>query len=136
MTLLFCLKGFLETQTEELQQWWEVKQQHWTTVLVVKDGEVFNTRHMDADIVMKYANEDNTLMYNAGEYACVTIGGNNYGKVSETLTGNGFRVARVEKPQPNDTKKKSSLKRAKNIEKMLQDAISKKAKTFLQGSKI
>ena len=135
-TSLVFPEGFLETQTEEMQKWWNIKQEHWPTVLLLKDGDVFNMHHMDADIAMKYiANKDNMLNYNAGEYACVSIEKDAYGKVSETLVKNGFQVARVEKLSTDTT---SNPEKTKAIEKMLHDMVVKEAKKafYTQESKI
>ncbi|RWS30600.1 DNA mismatch repair protein Msh6-like protein, partial [Leptotrombidium deliense] len=110
---LYVPHDFLRKQTPAHKQWWEMKSQHFDTVLFFKVGKFYELFHMDA--VIGY-NELNLTHMN-GDIAHAGFPEISYQSFSDRLITKGFKVARVEQTETSeqrDERCKSSRNKSKD----------------------
>lgn len=95
--------------TPAMRQWWEIKSQHFDTVLFFKMGKFYELFHMDATIAVNELG----LIYMKGDYAHSGFPEIAYGRYADTLVQKGYRVARIEQTETPEMMEK----RCKNMPK-------------------
>ncbi|XP_054714457.1 DNA mismatch repair protein Msh6-like [Uloborus diversus] len=78
-----------------MKQWWDMKIDHYDTVLFFKVGKFYELYHMDAVIGVKELG----LSFMKGEFAHSGFPEIAYGRFSECLVQKGYKVARVEQTE-------------------------------------
>lgn len=104
---LYVPESFLNQQTPALRQWWDIKSQHYDTVLFFKMGKFYELFNMDATLGV----QELGLIMMKGEKAHVGFPEIAYGRYSSTLIEKGYKVARIEQTETPDMMEK----RCKNL---------------------
>ncbi|XP_038051603.1 DNA mismatch repair protein Msh6-like [Patiria miniata] len=110
---LYVPKSFMEKTTPAMRQWWEMKSQHFDTVLFFKMGKFYEFYHMDAEVGVKELG----LIYMKGENAHSGFPEIAYGRYSDTLIQKGYRVARVEQTETPDMMQERVKKMSRMVTK-------------------
>ncbi|XP_022106903.1 DNA mismatch repair protein Msh6-like [Acanthaster planci] len=110
---LYVPRSFLDKATPAMRQWWEMKSQHFDTVLFFKMGKFYELYHMDAEVGVKELG----LIFMKGENAHSGFPEIAYGRYSDTLIQKGFRVARVEQTETPDMMQERIKKMSKMVTK-------------------
>nr|XP_045608905.1 DNA mismatch repair protein Msh6-like [Procambarus clarkii] len=92
---LYVPESFLNQQTPALRQWWDIKSQHYDTVLFFKMGKFYELFNMDATLGV----QELGLIMMKGEKAHVGFPEIAYGRYSSTLIDKGYKVARIEQTE-------------------------------------
>ncbi|GAB6029645.1 DNA mismatch repair protein msh6 [Chamberlinius hualienensis] len=87
--------SYKKSLTPALKQWWEVKAQHFDTILFFKVGKFYELYHMDAVVGVNELN----LIYMKGDVAHSGFPEIAYGRYVASLVERGFKVARVEQTE-------------------------------------
>ena len=91
---------FLAKQTEAQRQWWQLKSQHFDTVLFFKVGKFYELFHMDALIGIQELN----LLPMGGSFYHSGFPEKSFMKFADILREKGYRVARVEQTESNEAR--------------------------------
>ncbi|KAB7498351.1 DNA mismatch repair protein Msh6 [Armadillidium nasatum] len=89
---LYVPEDFLNKQTPAMRQWWELKSDHYDTVLFFKMGKFYELFHMDAILSI----QELGLLMMKGDQAHTGFPEIAYGRYSSVLIDKGHKVARVE----------------------------------------
>ncbi|XP_059154951.1 DNA mismatch repair protein Msh6-like [Physella acuta] len=95
---LYVPDSFLSKQTPAMRQWWELKINHFDTVLFFKVGKFYELYHMDA---VTGVNELG-LIYMKGDWAHSGFPEIAYNRYADALILKGYKVARVEQTETPD----------------------------------
>jgi hypothetical protein len=83
--------------TPAMQQWWEIKRDHFDCVLFFKVGKFYELFHMDADVGVRVLQTNGIpFIYMRNQKAHAGFPEISYGKFSSILVEKGYKVARVE----------------------------------------
>ncbi|BFZ11157.1 hypothetical protein BsWGS_14196 [Bradybaena similaris] len=106
---LYVPESFLDKQTPAMRQWWEMKTQHFDTILFFKVGKFYEFYNMDAAVGV----QELGLVFMRGEYAHSGFPEIAYGRYSDALIKKGYKVARVEQTETPDmmTERCKAMKR-------------------------
>lgn len=88
-------ESFKAKLTPAMRQWWEMKAEHFDTILFFKVGKFYELYHMDAVIGV----EQLGLVFMKGDFAHSGFPEIAYGRYSEALIQKGYKVARVEQTE-------------------------------------
>ncbi|KFM67798.1 DNA mismatch repair protein Msh6, partial [Stegodyphus mimosarum] len=78
-----------------MKQWWDMKSDHFDTVLFFKVGKFYELYHMDAAIGVKELG----LVFMKGDFAHSGFPEIAFGRYSECLIEKGYKIARVEQTE-------------------------------------
>ncbi|XP_076349800.1 LOW QUALITY PROTEIN: DNA mismatch repair protein Msh6-like [Tachypleus tridentatus] len=109
---LFVPESFKKTLTPASRQWWEMKSQHFDTILFFKVGKFYELYHMDAVIGVNELG----LIYMKGDFAHCGFPEIAYARYSDALIQKNYKVARVEQtetPQMMEERCKQLVKPSK-----------------------
>lgn len=109
---VYVPEHFKKNLTPAMKQWWDMKADHFDTVLFFKVGKFYELYHMDAVVGVKELG----LTYMKGEFAHSGFPEIAYGRFSQCLVEKGYKVARVEQtetPQMMEERVKSMLRPTK-----------------------
>ncbi|CAI9720918.1 mismatch repair Msh6 [Octopus vulgaris] len=95
---LYVPDSFKSKVTPAMRQWWEMKSNHFDTILFFKVGKFYELFHMDAVIGVAELG----LIYMKGDYAHSGFPEIAYGRYSDLLVQKGYKVARVEQTETPD----------------------------------
>lgn len=112
---------FLNNQTPAMRQWWELKSDHFNSVLFFKVGKFYELYHMDAVISVS----ELSLTYMRGEFAHSGFPEIGYGRYSSSLIERGYKVARVEQTENPEmmTARCSKMSRPTKFDKVVKREI-------------
>ncbi|CAL4157530.1 unnamed protein product, partial [Meganyctiphanes norvegica] len=99
---LFVPDDHRNSSTPGMRQWWDLKMNHFDTVLFFKVGKFYELYHMDA---VTGVNELG-LTYMKGDFAHSGFPEIAYGRFSANLLDKGYKVARVEQVETPDMMEK------------------------------
>jgi DNA mismatch repair protein MSH6 len=94
-TTLMVPYSFLSKQSEAQRQWWELKAQYFDTILAFKVGKFYELFRMDAIVGIEELN----LLPMGGSRLHSGFPEASFDKYADSLTGKGYRVARVEQTE-------------------------------------
>ncbi|XP_069811021.1 DNA mismatch repair protein Msh6 [Dendropsophus ebraccatus] len=103
---LYVPDDFLNKCTPGMRKWWQLKSQHFDTVIFYKVGKFYELYHMDAVIGVNELG----LMFMKGTWAHSGFPEIAFGRFSDVLVQKGYKVARVEQtetPEMMETRCKS-----------------------------
>ncbi|CAG7726423.1 unnamed protein product [Allacma fusca] len=106
---LYIPLTFKEKCTPAVRQWWEMKQNHFDTILFFKIGKFYELYHMDAVIAVQELNID----FMRGEFAHCGFPEIAYSKFAAVLVEKGYKVARVEQTETPEMMNERCRKMAK-----------------------
>ncbi|XP_035217076.1 DNA mismatch repair protein Msh6-like isoform X2 [Stegodyphus dumicola] len=92
---LFVPDSFKKNLTPAMKQWWDMKSDHFDTVLFFKVGKFYELYHMDAVVGVKELG----LVFMKGDFAHSGFPEIAFGRYSECLIEKGYKVARVEQTE-------------------------------------
>ncbi|KAG8184513.1 hypothetical protein JTE90_002359 [Oedothorax gibbosus] len=92
---LYVPNDFKKSLTPAMRQWWDLKSEHFDTVLFFKVGKFYELYHMDATIGVKELG----LIYMKGDNAHSGFPEIAFGKYADCLVEKGYKVARVEQTE-------------------------------------
>ncbi|KAL7639850.1 UNVERIFIED_CONTAM: hypothetical protein RMT77_009263 [Armadillidium vulgare] len=104
---LYVPEDFLNKQTPAMRQWWDLKSDHYDTVLFFKMGKFYELFHMDAILSI----QELGLLMMKGDHAHTGFPEIAYGRYSSVLIDKGHKVARVEQVETPEMMEK----RCKNL---------------------
>ncbi|KRX84160.1 DNA mismatch repair protein Msh6 [Trichinella sp. T6] len=117
---LFVPESFLKEQTPAHRQWWQMKSQHFDTILFFKVGKFYELYHMDAVVGVKNLN----LSFMKGDYAHCGFPEVSFDRFSDQLIEHGFKVARVEQTEtPEMLQKRAHQELLPSKEKVIRREI-------------
>ncbi|XP_048590320.1 DNA mismatch repair protein Msh6-like [Nematostella vectensis] len=96
--------------TPAMRQWWQLKSEHFDTVLFFKVGKFYELYHMDATTGVKELN----LIYMKGNFAHAGFPEIAFGRYSDTLIQKGYKIARVEQTETPEMMKERCKKNRTN----------------------
>lgn len=99
-TTLFVPEKFMQKQTETQRQWWQIKSDHWDTVLLFKVGKFYELFQKDAITGI----EELSLLPMGGSYYHSGFPEKSFNKFADILREKGYRVARVEQTESNEAR--------------------------------
>ncbi|XP_064652331.1 DNA mismatch repair protein Msh6-like [Lineus longissimus] len=123
---------FLRGLTPAMRQWWELKSQHFDTVLFFKVGKFYELYHMDAVTAVNELG----LIYMKGNHAHSGFPEIAYGRYADILVQKGYKVARIEQTESVDAmqerckQKKNSTKFDKVVRREICRITTKGTKTY------
>ncbi|KAG8584178.1 hypothetical protein GDO81_008715 [Engystomops pustulosus] len=92
---LYVPDDFLNKCTPGMRKWWQLKSQHFDTVIFYKVGKFYELYHMDAVIGVNELG----LMFMKGTWAHSGFPEIAFGRFSDVLVQKGYKVARVEQTE-------------------------------------
>ncbi|KAM3932484.1 DNA mismatch repair protein Msh6 [Leptodactylus fuscus] len=92
---LYVPDDFLNKCTPGMRKWWQLKSQHFDTVIFYKVGKFYELYHMDAVIGVNELG----LMFMKGSWAHSGFPEIAFGRFSDVLVQKGYKVARVEQTE-------------------------------------
>ncbi|XP_056424046.1 DNA mismatch repair protein Msh6 isoform X2 [Hyla sarda] len=92
---LYVPDDFLNKCTPGMRKWWQLKSQHFDTVIFYKVGKFYELYHMDAVIGVNELG----LMFMKGQWAHSGFPEIAFGRFSDVLVQKGYKVARVEQTE-------------------------------------
>ncbi|KAL3892164.1 hypothetical protein ACJMK2_004398 [Sinanodonta woodiana] len=95
---LYLPDSFMKQQTPAMRQWWDMKSQHFDTILFFKMGKFYELFNMDAVVAVRELG----LIYMKGEHAHSGFPEIAYNRYADTLIQKGYKVARIEQTETPD----------------------------------
>ncbi|GFO37513.1 DNA mismatch repair protein msh6 [Plakobranchus ocellatus] len=92
---LYVPESFLNKQTPAMRQWWELKSNHFDTILFFKVGKFYELYHMDAVVGVREVG----LIFMKGDFAHSGFPEIAYNRYADALVQKGYKVARVEQTE-------------------------------------
>lgn len=97
---LYVPDSFMKSQTETQRQWWQIKSDHWDTVLLFKVGKFYELFQKDALTGI----QELSLLPMGGSYYHSGFPEKSFNKFADILREKGYRVARVEQTESNEAR--------------------------------
>lgn len=121
---LFVPDDFRNDQSPGMRQWWDIKKNHYDTVLFFKVGKFYELYHMDAVTGVQQLG----LTYMKGEFAHSGFPEIAYGRFSATLLDKGYKVARIEQVETPEIMEKrcKQMARPTKYDKTLKREVCQK----------
>ncbi|XP_074656040.1 DNA mismatch repair protein Msh6-like isoform X2 [Tubulanus polymorphus] len=88
-------ENVMKTLTPAMRQWWEIKKDHFDTILFFKVGKFYELYHMDAVTAVNELG----IIYMKGNHAHCGFPEIGYARYAETLVQKGYKVARIEQTE-------------------------------------
>lgn len=120
-TTLHVPEAFLKDLTPAMRQWWELKSDHFDSVLFFKVGKFYELYHMDADIGVRELG----FTYMRGEFAHSGFPEQSFNRMAGSLIDRGFKIARVEQTETPDmmAERVKTMSRATKFDKVVRREI-------------
>lgn len=94
-TTLYVTDKYLSELTPGMRQWWELKSEHFDSVVFFKVGKFYELYHMDADVGVKELG----FTYMRGEFAHSGFPEQSFNRMASSLVDRGYKVARCEQTE-------------------------------------
>lgn len=92
---LYVPPGYLEKLTPAMRQWWQLKSEHFDSVLFFKVGKFYELYHMDADVGVRELG----FTYMRGDFAHSGFPEQSFNRMANSLINRGYKVARCEQTE-------------------------------------
>lgn len=92
---LYVPASYLESLTPAMRQWWQLKSEHFDSIIFFKVGKFYELYHMDADIGVRELG----FTYMKGEFAHSGFPEQSFSRMANSLVNRGFKVARCEQTE-------------------------------------
>lgn len=92
---LFVPTKYLDSLTPAMRQWWQLKSDHFDSIIFFKVGKFYELYHMDADVGVRELG----FTYMKGDFAHSGFPEQSFNRMANSLVDRGFKVARCEQTE-------------------------------------